>query len=61
MTVRTRSSKSVASPANENVDPAAPVARRERLGGILSSTTIALRRSLGAQAVLVHVADDRAP
>ncbi len=26
----------VASPANENVDPAAPVARRGRLGGILS-------------------------
>ena len=26
----------VAAPANENVDPAAPVARRERLGGISS-------------------------
>ena len=26
----------VATPANENVDPAAPVARRERLGGVLS-------------------------
>lgn len=26
----------VASPANENVDPTAPVVRRERLGGILS-------------------------
>jgi putative transposase len=26
----------VAAPANDNVDPAAPIARRERLGGILS-------------------------
>jgi hypothetical protein len=26
----------VAAPANENVDSAAPIARRERLGGILS-------------------------
>jgi hypothetical protein len=26
----------VASPANQNIDPVAPVARRERLGGILS-------------------------
>jgi transposase InsO family protein len=26
----------VAAPANENADPATPIARRERLGGILS-------------------------
>jgi putative transposase len=26
----------VATPANENADPAAPIARRERLGGLLS-------------------------
>jgi hypothetical protein len=30
---------SVAAPANENADPAAPIARRERLGGLLATTT----------------------
>jgi hypothetical protein len=41
----------VAAPANENANPAAPIARRERLGGHLDATTTAARRSLSQRGV----------